>query len=54
MQEVIALSKGYLGSLREVGEVFEVEDGVKASWFVPVGTAGQAPEDKPKAKTAKQ
>lgn len=58
--QVITLKAGYFGKLREVGEVFEVDEGVTASWFVPVGVAGQTatPEgaepvvQKPKPKSA--
>lgn len=34
--KVIATDKGYHGSLREIGDEFEVPDGEKAKWFVPV------------------
>lgn len=37
---VIAIAQGYGGKdkhvLREIGEKFEVPDGVKASWYEPV------------------
>jgi len=37
---VIAIAQGYGGKdkhvLREIGEQFEVPDGVKASWYEPV------------------
>ncbi|WP_156173927.1 MULTISPECIES: hypothetical protein [Cupriavidus] len=37
---VRATAQGYAGKdghqLREPGDVFEVEDGAKATWFVPV------------------
>ena len=35
---VKATAKGYLGSLREKGDEFEVPDGTKGSWFKPVST----------------
>lgn len=34
--KVIATAIGYYGKLREVGDEFEVEDGLEASWFEPV------------------
>jgi len=34
--KVIATAQGFYGSYREVGDKFEVPDGAKASWFVPV------------------
>jgi hypothetical protein len=34
--KVIATRLGYFGKLREAGDVFEVPDGTKASWFQPV------------------
>lgn len=39
----------YGGSRRRVGEVFEVADGAKGSWFEPV-PAAESPKAKPKAK----
>lgn len=33
---VVALKPGYYGGLRAVGELFEVADDAKASWFAPV------------------
>lgn len=51
--KVRALKQGYYGgSRRREGEVFDVKDGAKASWFVPVESAtvakpkgrGKAPE----------
>ncbi|MGE4334969.1 MAG: hypothetical protein AB7E55_03215 [Pigmentiphaga sp.] len=39
---VRAIKRGFYGDdLKEVGEIFEVADGAKASWFVPAeGEAG--------------
>lgn len=39
----------YGGSRRRIGDVFEVEDGAKGSWFEPVQSASEAPVV-PKAK----
>ena len=44
MKEVIATKPGYLGSLREPGDRFMVENDLKATWFKPAG------KDKPAAK----
>lgn len=33
--KVIATARGYYGHLREPGDVFDVEDGSKATWFKP-------------------
>lgn len=41
--EVIALKEGYFGKLRMPGDEFDVPQGSKASWFVPVQTAISAP-----------
>jgi len=45
--KVVALEKGYLGSVREPGEEFDVPEGVKGSWFKPVP---KTPKEKPKGK----
>lgn len=37
--KVKATKQGYLGKIREAGDVFEVPDGLKASWFKPVEKA---------------
>lgn len=50
--KVIATAKGYLGSIREPGDVFEVADGLKGSWFTPVPGEPKAAE-KPKGKAPK-
>jgi hypothetical protein len=34
--KVVALKPGYLGKLRQPGDEFDVPEGSKASWFVPV------------------
>lgn len=45
--QVIATKQGYHGKLRATGDKFEVPDGSKATWFVPVEAVKEA---KPKAK----
>ena len=53
MMLVKATAKGYLGSLREAGDEFEVPDGTKGSWFAPVAVEPEAKPSKPaKAKAA--
>lgn len=48
--KVRAIKQGfYGGARRRVGDVFEAEDGAKASWFEPVEAAAAA-KPKPKAK----
>lgn len=48
--KVKAKSKGYYNAgLRYVGDIFEVEDGVTASWFEPV----EAKSETQKAKSSK-
>ena len=49
--KVTATAKGYLGCVREPGNVFEVADGLKGSWFTPVPEA-PAPEAPKAAKGA--
>lgn len=39
MKKVIANARGYLGSLREPGDVFLVDDNLEATWFDPVPEA---------------
>lgn len=39
--KVEAIKPGYHGKLREPGEVFEVPDGSKASWYQPVKRMGK-------------
>lgn len=52
MTEVRALETGfYDGMRRRAGETFFVEDGVKARWFAPVGSAAEVKATK--AKTPK-
>lgn len=51
--KVRAIKPGFHGKLREVDEEFDVADGRKASWYVPVGKEPAAPkpkDEKPKAK----
>lgn len=47
--KVIATKVGFFGSLREVGDKFEVPDSEKASWFSPV-----EPPEKSRATSNKQ
>lgn len=47
--KVKATKPGFYGSRRRVGDVFEANDGAKASWFEPV-EAAEAAKPKPKAK----
>jgi hypothetical protein len=50
---VVATSTGYFGSLREVGDEFEVPHGTKGSWFTSVvATANEKPAGKGKGKPA--
>jgi len=37
--KVIATKQGYLGKIREPGEVFDAPEGLQASWFEPVEMA---------------
>ena len=34
--KVVAIKRGFYEQIREEGDVFEVEDGLTASWFKPV------------------
>lgn len=34
--KVVAIKRGFYEQIREEGDVFEVEDGLTASWFEPV------------------
>jgi hypothetical protein len=46
---VVAIKEGYDNiKLREVGEEFEMPEGAKGSWFVPVADAKKAKANKPK------
>lgn len=56
MSKVRANQRGYFGGMvREAGDIFDVPDGAKASWWGPVGDADIAPapaaKRKPKADT---
>lgn len=53
--QVIAIQQGYYGKLIEPEETFEVEDGEKASWFVPTqeGTSSPPVDAKKKSPPAK-
>jgi hypothetical protein len=33
--KVVALKSGFFGKLRQAGDVFEVPDGTRGSWFRP-------------------
>ena len=49
--KVRAIKQGfYGGARRRVGDVFEAEDGAKASWFEPAEAAEAAAKPKPKKK----
>jgi hypothetical protein len=49
--KVQAKAVGFYGGARHrAGDVFEVKDGTKSSWFEPVETAKQAPAKSAKAK----
>lgn len=47
--KVKAIKPGFYGSRRRVGDVFDVKDGARGSWFEPV-EAAEAAKPKPKAK----
>lgn len=58
MSKVRANQRGYFGGMvREAGDIFDVPDGAKASWWGPVGDddapapAAPAAKRKPKADT---
>jgi hypothetical protein len=54
--KVVALKPGYLGKLRQPGDEFDVPEGSKASWFVPVVDGGpevEPPEVEPQARAPK-
>lgn len=49
--KVRATADGFYGGERKrAGAVFEVKDGIKSKWFVPVSDAKAAPVKAPKAK----
>lgn len=39
--KVVAIKRGFYGQIREEGDTFEVEDGLTASWFSPLGQEEQ-------------
>lgn len=41
---VKATQRGYFGKLREIGDVFDVPDNAKGSWFKPVPKSAPAAE----------
>lgn len=47
--KVTATKKGYFVKLREPGDVFDVPEGLKATWFEPVDEPKKGKQDKPKA-----
>lgn len=49
--KVIATAEGFHGKLRQAGEVFDVREGEKGSWFVPADK--QTPVAQAPAKSAK-
>lgn len=50
---VRATARGYYGNqIREPGKVFDVADGAKGSWFVPVESSDRGPRA-PKARGTK-
>lgn len=50
--KVEAIKTGYFGKLREPGDVFEVPNGAKASWFTPVkGSKPAGGQQAPKEQT---
>lgn len=51
--KVTALKPGYFGKLRSPGDVFEVPDGARASWFAPVNAGAEAAKpEAPRKKVA--
>lgn len=42
---VTAIKPGFLGAYREVGDVFEVPAGLKATWFVDAKAVEKPAED---------
>ena len=52
--KVIATKPGYHGKLREPGDIFDVADGSKASWFEPVEKKAEAKKATNKADADKQ
>ncbi len=52
--QVTAIKPGYLGRLREVGEVFDVPEGAHATWFAPLAAAAPPKDAKPKDAKPKQ
>ena len=47
--QVVALKPGYYGGLRVAGELFDVDDGAKSSWFAPADVKQEEPkQEEPK------
>lgn len=44
--KVVAIKRGFYEQIREEGDVFEVEDGLTASWFEPVTQENQQEQTK--------
>jgi len=49
---VVAIAIGFDGQLRQVGDEFEMQEGSKGSWFVPVELP--EPQPAPPARTSKR
>lgn len=39
--KVVAIKRGFYGQIREEGDIFEVEDGLTASWFESIAQETQ-------------
>lgn len=52
--QVRALQAGFFGGRRRPGDVFEVPEGAKATWFAPVGDVKAPAAGKAKAKEEPQ
>ena len=48
--KVRAIKPGFYGSRRRVGDVFDVKDGARGSWFEPCSPSESAEAAKPKPK----
>jgi len=44
--KVVAIKPGYFGSLRDVGDEFEVPEGSRASWFTAVNQMANIKDSK--------
>lgn len=54
--KVTALENGFYGSYRKEGDIFDVEDGEKATWFAPLeeDPVPGKPKSTPASKSGKQ